>query len=658
LGRLFVPAHHLLMLGALSMAISAWAQPRMSLTSLSLEQLLDVTIVGASKYEQKQSEVAAAASVITRQEIKSFGWRTLAEALASLPGIHTTYDRQYTYLGTRGFGLPGDFNSRVQISINGNRLNEPVYDSGAVGREFPLDLDLVERIEFIPGPGGAVYGQNAMFGVVNVVTRNAVDLNGLELALSGQAPQALQHGRVTWGKVLDNGADVVLSASGLNAKGEDRFFDFGSTGISGIARGQDGEENQQFFGRIARGAWSFDLTHGDRRKADPTASFFSDPLVPDQSIQDKYTLAQAQYQGRFAGDTLQVNGRLFAGAYRFSSRQSYGTPFATSAEGDWRGTEWRLVSTAMSDHKLMAGFEIQQNTQANLFLTDLTNPANSVSVLRSGHRGGIYAQDEWRFSPQLVATLGLRVDNNSSSANTSTSPRAALIWQATPSTTLKALAGRAHRSPNTSERDFADGISQLASPGLSGERIDTLELVADHWINADLRLRTSLYQWDLQDLITLGVDAASGLTQYQSGAPVTARGLELSADHTWLGGSRLRGSLSVQNVAFAAGGALVNSPKVLGKFNFSGPLPFGGLQLGYEMQFDSKRLSLDGTELGDYAVSNLYLSTNTLITGMELSLGIYNLFDKRYSHPAADSNWQNALEQDGRSVQARLQYKF
>ena len=77
--------------------------PATKLSTLSLEQLLEVSIVGASKYEQKQSEVAAAVSVITRQEIKAFGWRTLAEALASLPGVHTTYDRQYNYIGTRGF---------------------------------------------------------------------------------------------------------------------------------------------------------------------------------------------------------------------------------------------------------------------------------------------------------------------------------------------------------------------------------------------------------------------------------------------------------------------------------------------------------------------------------------------------------------------------
>ena len=627
------------------------------LTAMSLEQLLDVTIVGASKYEQKQSEVAAAVSVITRDEIKTFGWRTLAEALSSLPGVHLTYDRQYTYLGTRGFGLPGDLNTRVLVMINGNRANDTVYDAGVAGREFPLDLDLIERIEYIPGPGGAVYGQNAMFGVVNVITRTGASVNGTELALSTQTPQAQHEGRVTWGKLLDNGVDVLVSASGLTARGADHFLGFGATGISGVANGLDGEDLAQFYARVSRGAWSFDLVHGNRRKGDPTASFFSDPLVPGQFIRDTYWLAQAQYQGLFADEKLQVSGRVFAGTYRFQSIQNYGNPFVNASQGDWHGTEWRVVTTAFRDLKLMAGIEAQENTRIGQALFEQVNPSNGVAIQRSGYRVGLFGQGEWNISKTLLATLGYRADR-SDTTGVSISPRAALIWQATPATTLKALAGRAHRAPNAFERDFDDGVSQVANPNLVRESIDTLELVADHRVNPDLRVSASLYQWNMQNLISQGIDPLSGLTQYQSGTPVTARGLELSAAQSWRSGARLRGSLAVQNVAFDRAGALLNSPKLLGKLNYSTPLPFAGLRLGYELQYDSSRLSNDGSSLGEYAVSNLQLSSGALARGLELSLGVYNLFDKRYAQPAADSNWQNALDQDGRSVRIKLAYRF
>src|ERR1700720_3132374 len=225
---------------------SARAYASADLTALSLEQLLDVTIVGASKYEQKQGEVAAAVSVITRQEIQSFGWRTLGEGLASLPGVYTTYDRQYSYLGMRGFGLPGDLNTRVLVTINGNRVNDPTFDAGPTGADFPLDMDVIERIEFIPGPGGAVYGQNAMLGVVNVITRNGAGIEGSELEASYKTPQSEHEERASFGRRLDNGVDVLLSVSDMRAHGEDRFFNYGASGVSGIAAGMDGERNQQF----------------------------------------------------------------------------------------------------------------------------------------------------------------------------------------------------------------------------------------------------------------------------------------------------------------------------------------------------------------------------------------------------------------------------
>ena len=93
---------HGIYLGLIFILISFQALASKQLEDMSLEQLMNISITGASKYEQKQNEVAAAVSIITRKDIKAYGWRTLNEALASLPGIHTTYDHQYNFLGTRG----------------------------------------------------------------------------------------------------------------------------------------------------------------------------------------------------------------------------------------------------------------------------------------------------------------------------------------------------------------------------------------------------------------------------------------------------------------------------------------------------------------------------------------------------------------------------
>jgi outer membrane receptor protein involved in Fe transport len=646
---------------ALALAAAFPAYASRDLTTYNLEQLMSLTVVGASKYEQKQSEVAAAVSIITRDDIRAFGWRTLDQALASLPGLHPTYDRQSSHLGARGFGVPGDYNMRVLITINGNRTNDVIFDSGDTGRFFPLDLDLIERIEFIPGPGSAVYGQNAMLGVVNVITREGAAVDGAELSAASQSPQAMGEGRATFGKLLENGTDMLLSVSGMRAKGEDHFLSFGASGTApGVAFGMDGERNQQFFGRVANGPWSFELVDGYQRKDDPIASYLTDPLVAGQYATMHFTLAQARYDQNFSDNTLNLQARLFAGTKNRTGIFNIinpPVPLSYSSTSEWRGGELRLLYTALANHKLMVGLEVQDNTLIEQHVAIGANPISDWVVSHPGTRLSIYAQDEWRIADTLTATLGLRLDRNTATATTA-SPRVGLIWQAAPSTTLKALYGRAQRAPSAFERDYTDGVARVDNPSLKGERIHTLELVADQRVSSDLNLRASVYQWTMHDLITLGLDPVSHLPQYQTGGAVNAKGVELSADKTWTSGARLRGSLSLQQARYAQGTVMLNSPQLLGKLAFSAPLPVASLRLGYELQYDSARHTVIGPDTAGYAVSNLYLSTDKWVKGLELGLGIRNLFDKRYSYPGAVTNWQNTIEQDGRSVRLQASYRF
>jgi iron complex outermembrane receptor protein len=640
---------------ALALACATGARAAQDLTTLSLEQLMRLTVVGASKYEQEQNEVGAAVRVTTREEIRAFGWRTLEEVIAGLPGVHVTYDRQYTYVGLRGFGLPGDYNTRVLVTINGNRANDVTYDSGPFGRTLPLDLDLVDRIEFIPGPGGAVYGQNAMFGVVNIVTRQGASVDGAELAAGWQGPQRLREGRVSFGRRLADGTDVLLSASGLRAGGEDRVFDYGAAGVTGVAAGLDGERDKELFARVGRGRWAIDFLYGDRRKDDPTGAYLSDPLVPGQFQGDRYTLAQWQYEAPLRGDSLRLSSRLFTGSEHYTSDFRYGTWFSFPASSRWHGGELRLLSTGWDGHKLMFGIEAQDNDYRQE-IRDRSDPANDIVLPGSSWRAGAFAQDEWRIADTLVATLGLRLDRNRVSG-TDASPRAALIWMPSAATTTKALFGRAHRAPNAYEREYDDGFAQVGNPSLRGESIDTWELVTDHRATDGLLLRGSVYRWRMKGLITLGIDPVSGVPQYQSGAAVRAVGAELSADRRWGGGTTLRGSVSRQHVRDARGQPLLNSPERLGKLQFTTPLAGSGWQVAYELQLESGRRTLDGSALGGFAVSNLNL-TRDFGRHAHASIGALNLLDKRYAYPGADTNWQNALEQDGRSVRLQVQANF
>ncbi len=158
------------------------------LTELGPEQLMKIevaTVSTASKFEQKVTEAPSSVSIVSADEIKKYGYRTLADILRSLRSFYITYDRNYSYVGVRGFGRSGDYNTRILLLVDGHRINDNLYNAAPLGTEFVVDVDLIDRVEVIRGPGSSLYGNNAFFAVVNVITRQGRNLGGVEV--SGEA---------------------------------------------------------------------------------------------------------------------------------------------------------------------------------------------------------------------------------------------------------------------------------------------------------------------------------------------------------------------------------------------------------------------------------------------------------------------------------------
>ena len=141
--------------------------------SLSLEQLMPIPVYSAAKREQKPSEAPSSLTVVTSQDVRAYGWRTLSDLLRSVPGIYVTATRTYGSVGVRGFERSGDFGGRILLLVNGHRMNDPLYDSAATVEDFIVDMYLIDRGEIVRGPRSTLYGTNAFFAGINGITKRA-----------------------------------------------------------------------------------------------------------------------------------------------------------------------------------------------------------------------------------------------------------------------------------------------------------------------------------------------------------------------------------------------------------------------------------------------------------------------------------------------------
>lgn len=631
------------------------------LTALPLEQLLTMEVYSASRFVQKASQAPSTVSVISAADIKAFGWRTLADVLRSVRGLYLSYDRNYSYLGARGFLRPGDYNSRFLLQIDGNRINDSVYDQAPAGAEFPLDLALIERIEYVPGPGSSIYGANAFFGVINVITKQAGELDGARATVSAGSYGA-REGAASYGW-HEQGNTLLLSASRYRSDGPDLYFpEFDSAGQQhGMARGLDYESGQRFLAKAGSGPFSLSLLHAERSKGIPTASFGMPFDVPGAYTVDTQTYLDLGYRQALAGDA-ELSGRLFWGNYRsvgdYLYEQSAAGPGVVrdGSGGRWWGFDLKTVSTPAAGHKLVAGAEFQSDYQLAQFSDDLASGASFLDDNRHSRRLGLYLQDEVSLRDDLLLNAGLRYDHHSRSGGM-LNPRLALIWQAGPATTLKAMYGTAYREPNSYELYYAypgpDG--QMANPALRRERIRSKEVALVQQLAQNERLTVSVFHNVVSDLISQTTDVASGQPVYANAQPVSAYGVETEYERSWSNLATLRASYSWQKLKLDGGPA--NAPANLAKLNLAAPLWHSRWRAGLEAQYVGARDTLRG-QAGGFWLANLNFSAARLARNVDLALGIYNLFDRRYADPAPPYHVQDTLAQDGRTLRLTMSYGF
>jgi iron complex outermembrane receptor protein len=401
------------------------------LTELSLEDLMNTEVVSVSQKEQKISEVAAAVFVITQDDIERSGARNIPELLRIVPGVDVAQlDANIWVISIRGFA--DRFADTVLVLIDGRSAYTPT-SSGVYWDQQDVPLDDVERIEVIRGPGGTIWGANAVNGVINVITKNAkVTHGGLLTAGVGS------------GETVDG---MVRYGGKLGSKGSYRVF--GKYANQGSLTATDGTEAADGWHSVHGGFRSdWDLSsrdtftfQGDLQGASEgeTINAVLSNALPQQLTFNTRTRADAgnvlgRWNRAFSSDSDMSLQFYYDGYDRFEeggaeNRRTFDLDFHEHLPfGSRHDTVWGL------------GYRITSDDLSPKYSKSFVPPKKTDNLFSA------FLQDEVKLLDSVRFTIGSKVEHNAYTG-VEFEPSAELVWTPTASQSLWASVARAIRQP-------------------------------------------------------------------------------------------------------------------------------------------------------------------------------------------------------------------
>lgn len=491
----------------------------------------------ATGYEKPIVRAPAVATVITDEEIRNIGATTLDEVLETVAGIHiSTIDAISLVPIIRGVS------SRLLVLINNVPVGQGLFFN-AFGQLHNIQLNNVERIEVIRGPGSAVYGADALAGVVNIVTKTGKGINGTEVGARAGSFDTYDGWLLHGGEYA--GFDVAFSASGRTSHGYDEIIEadaqtrlddlFATSASRAPASINVGRDLIDVRADVSRGPWTLRAGYfgqlnlgtgvGVTKTLDPDGEANFELVNSDFTYHDRYSdalditaqLSYVKLNSRFG--LIGFPPGAFGGAFPDGVRQDL------DVEEDRVRGELTGLYTGLKHHWLRVGlggvFESTDTTRDERNYIVMNGVPRPTGIVAEG--GGVgdvpifpddertifytYLQDEWSFANDWSLTTGVRLDHYSD-FGTTVNPRVGLVWNTDYRLTTKILYGRAFRPPSFIEQHSNGLTIGLGNPDLDPTTIDMVELAFDY---RSTRYRTSLnlFWYTLHDFIEVVANRAS-----------------------------------------------------------------------------------------------------------------------------------------------------
>ncbi|MCP5064164.1 MAG: TonB-dependent receptor [Ignavibacteriae bacterium] len=574
--------------------------------------------------------------------------------LNSQAGFYISNDRNYNYLGVRGFSRPTDYNNRILVLIDGHRINEYVYDSALLGDQLGLSLDNFEKVEISRGPGSALYGTSAMFAVINLISKKVRNILNPSIKL-GYGTFNTKSISLNGGHQFDDDISLSINGSYAESDGEDLYFsEFDDPETNnGLAVGKDFMNRHGLMGSISYKNFKLQGISTYSKDAVPTASWEADFNKNLVTIEELHFIEVSYFQNISYNSQFSIRAYFDKyycwGVYPYNGEDSF-----EKNDAETFGTEAKFIWDVLPNNRITAGVEYKNILRADYKYWDDYTIYNEFDV--PYEMLSVYLQDEFQLNSQLSLYIGLRNDSYINTVS-SLSPRFGIVYNPWSDHTIKLLYGKAFRAPNAYEQKYEDPLYgfKVNPNGLLPENAYTSEFIWDYKISNILSINTSIYYYRITDLLDQVEDPEDEFYHFANFGEIEAFGTELNLDAKFSKSSGAYLRYSYQNAKDEYSNTLSNSPSQLIKFGVFYKI-FAPLNASFEYKYGSERLTVYETETDPIHLVRLSLHTDPILDKVKLSFLIRNLFNNTIKYPGGWEHHQPSIIQPGRNFTFSIKY--